>query len=269
MLLSLPRELRDLIIEEVLLDPDLTISEPYPHTKLVTEFVYAGHPLRITPLHNALLCTNPQLRAETLQRAQALGSAIPAALDILLLPSGKIRWKWVSRSPSPVSRWGKIEMMKVQVRVQPVQRKYNFQGRISTQSFATAILDPLFAGLQEMLLHILYAGAEGRVNSIRRLEVHVLHANHDYETSVQRHSSWFVPSDNLSNVERPLCVNMRGFGYDHCRDPDGTRIESIGLFCGEDRREVCMYSERLRVVDMVDRRRAVAVVAMERREMGW
>jgi hypothetical protein len=269
MLLSLPRELRDLIVEEVLLDPGMTMLNPHPHTKLVTEFVYAGHPLRITPFHNPLLCTNPQLRAETLQRAKALGNAIPTTLDILLLPSGEVQWTWVSRPPGPVSRWEKIEKMTVQMRVQPIKRKYDFQGRVSTQSFATAILDLLFASLQEMLLHILYAGTEGRVNSIGRLEVHVLHANHDFETNVQRHSSWFVPSDNLSNVERPLCVSMRGFGYDHCRDPDGTRIESIGLFCGEDRRQVCMYSEPLRVADMIERRRAVAVVAMERREMGW
>jgi hypothetical protein len=269
MLLTLSRELRDLIIEEALLDPEMTISEPPPHTKLVSASVSAGHPLRIKTLHIPLLCTTPQLRAETLQRAKALGNAIPVKLEVLILPSGEIQWTWLSAPLSPVSSWGRIETMKVQVRVQPVRRKCDSHGRISGESFATTILNPMFASLQEMILYILCAGGKIRVNSIGRLEVHVLHANDDFKTNVQKHSAWFVPSDRLYHVERSLRMNMGGFGRDHDRDHNGWIIESIGLFCGQERRSVCMCPERLRVDEMVDRRRAVAEVAYQRRQLGW
>lgn len=120
-LLALPRELRDMIIDDVLLSP---ILGPTPASLKMSP---DEHPKRwntteippIPPL-NGLVHANAQLRAETHQRAAKLDT--PLILDILVLENGYIKCTWIGRPCKEPNKWQKIDM-KVQVRTQPISMK--------------------------------------------------------------------------------------------------------------------------------------------------
>lgn len=264
MLLELPCELRDLIIDEVLLNSSTTISELSPYTR----FMNPGDRVSSPPFHNALLHTSSQLRTEALQRASALGSTIPTVLDILTLRNGNLKWTWQSRPLGPLSSWGKIETMTVQVRVKPVKCKSSTVRRNPLAGpCAIEIISPitLYVSLINTLSYILYAGSKTPVNCIRRLNINLLHANYDRRASLRRDNSWWVPSKDLSDVVRTLCIKFDYLAGHGC--PIVTHVGSIGLYSVEKRKEEDMLLERLWVI--ADRRRAVPAVRRKRMELGW
>jgi hypothetical protein len=99
MLLTLPRELRDLIIDEVLLERE---SKFVP---VVHDFNDPETPERIRKLRRSafpiphfqcnLLAVCAQIRRETTERASKLD--IPIVLDILSLEDNSLRFTWPSR----------------------------------------------------------------------------------------------------------------------------------------------------------------------------
>jgi hypothetical protein len=94
-LLALPREIRDMTIEDVLLSP-----QPVPTP--ASQQIGTEEPKRWTmidippiPLLSSLLHCNAQLRAEILQCGARLDT--PLILDILVLENGYIKCTWAQR----------------------------------------------------------------------------------------------------------------------------------------------------------------------------
>jgi hypothetical protein len=119
-LLALPREIRDMIIEDILLSP-------HPVPTPASQTIGTEEPKRWTtidippiPLLSSLLHCNAQLRAETLQCAARLDT--PLVLDILVLENGYVKCTWAQRPCKEHLAWQKIDM-KVQVRTQPIRTK--------------------------------------------------------------------------------------------------------------------------------------------------
>jgi hypothetical protein len=122
MLLTLPRELRDHIIDEVLLNPEPkfipvvhSVNDPKTPEKIRK---LRQSPFPIPPFRSNLLAVCAQLRAETTERASKLD--IPIVLDILSLEDDGLRFTWRSRPWGMPSEWGRIPQMVVQLRIQPL-----------------------------------------------------------------------------------------------------------------------------------------------------
>ena len=124
MLLSLPRELRDMIIEHVLLTP-----RPTPLPKQPTkpaDGVQSSWPntydlQTMPPLCTGLLRTNKQLRHETKERACRID--IPLVLDIFAQQDCTVQHTWLSQPWGPVAAWKRLPEMRVQIRLQSVSIK--------------------------------------------------------------------------------------------------------------------------------------------------
>jgi hypothetical protein len=115
-LLDLPRELRDIIIDEVISSP-ITPTTP---TNYVPQSPYdiseqSPGPLS-TPTISPLALTCAQLRAETLQRASK--ASVPAILDIFVHPDGTTQCTWLS-CPNTCSQ---LELQ-INIRFQPIDVK--------------------------------------------------------------------------------------------------------------------------------------------------
>jgi hypothetical protein len=122
-LLALPRELRDMIIDVVLL---AGYPAPDPNRKHAQQPNLPRIPWRSVPL--LLVCY--QLYAETHQRASKVH--IPLILDILVTSNGTLQTTWLN-VPWQYS-WQKIRM-EIKVRVQPIDlaliRDGNIRGEIA------------------------------------------------------------------------------------------------------------------------------------------
>lgn len=115
MLLVLPRELRNPIIDQVLLTP-----EPKPVAQNAYDAEIAERsPFPIPPLRCNLLAVCTQLRSETTERAPKLD--IPFVLDILSLSNGSLQYTWLNRPRAAPSEWGRVPLMEVQLRIQPIR----------------------------------------------------------------------------------------------------------------------------------------------------
>jgi hypothetical protein len=126
MLLSLPRELRDMIIDRVLLTPD-PAPQPTPSERpeIITSLDEARLDISPPPIppfrcNLAEVCT--QIRAETSNRIPKL--QIPLVLDVLGLENGSFRYTWLSRPWGPPSKWGRIPQLTVQIRTRPVDVRF-------------------------------------------------------------------------------------------------------------------------------------------------
>jgi len=120
-LLALPREVRDIIIDNVLLS-SLPAPLPAPHATPSGQLTKRWNTTEIPPMMplSALVHTNAQLHDETLQRVAKLGP--PLILDILVLKTGYLKCTWISRPCKKPDQWQNIDM-KVQVRTQPISTK--------------------------------------------------------------------------------------------------------------------------------------------------
>jgi hypothetical protein len=121
-LLTLPRELRDMIIDDVLrsLYPAPVPSSHHRVDSKRTRQPEAISIPRMLPFYSVLFYINAQLRAETMQRASKLD--LPVVLDVLLVDDGHVKVSWRGRPWKDESCWDKIRMV-VQVRTQPVSVK--------------------------------------------------------------------------------------------------------------------------------------------------
>ncbi|KAF2025776.1 hypothetical protein EK21DRAFT_92961 [Setomelanomma holmii] len=106
----LARDLRDLIIDQVLLTPDES-PKPLPNDQKDA----LPNPLSF---ESALLHLNHQLRAETLDDAARV--KIPLVLDLPLLKDGLFQGTWLSRPFGHPKTWKEVSSMRIQVRLQPV-----------------------------------------------------------------------------------------------------------------------------------------------------
>jgi hypothetical protein len=131
-LLSLPRELRDVIIDYVLVTPKPSSSirllprEPNdasPSLPIAYDREKTCIPMQ--PFRNPLLRTNAQLRAECQQRASSI--KIPLVLEITLLQNGVLAHAWITRPWGEVANWAHIPEMKVRTRLQPVDVHLSLQ----------------------------------------------------------------------------------------------------------------------------------------------
>ena len=119
-LLALPREVRDIIIDNVLLS---SLPAPLsPHATPSGQLTKRWNTTEIPPMMplSALVHTNAQLHDETLQRVAKLGP--PLILDILVLKTGYLKCTWISRPCKKPDQWQNIDM-EVQVRTQPISTK--------------------------------------------------------------------------------------------------------------------------------------------------
>jgi hypothetical protein len=126
MLLSLPHELRDMIIDQVLLRPDPAPQlAPSERPEIITSLDEARldiSPPPIPPFRCSLAEVCHQLRAETLSRIPKL--QIPLVLDVLGLKNGYFRYTWLSRPWGPPSKWGRIPQLTIQIRTRPVDVRF-------------------------------------------------------------------------------------------------------------------------------------------------
>lgn len=112
-LLALPREICDMIIDNMLLSPrpaPTPASQKVPLEEEPERWSTVDVP-PVPPL-TSLARTSAQLRAETLQRAATLDT--PLILEILVLKNGNVKCTWIQRPCKPPLEWQKIDL-KVQV----------------------------------------------------------------------------------------------------------------------------------------------------------
>lgn len=120
-LLALPRELRDIIIDDVLqFCHPVKIPEFREYLSIECQERWHTIDIPAIPRPAGLLHACAQLQAETLQRATNLD--MPLVLDILVLDNGFIECTWVSRPLRTSTEWQNIDL-KIQVRTQPVHEK--------------------------------------------------------------------------------------------------------------------------------------------------
>ncbi|KAF1845001.1 uncharacterized protein K460DRAFT_405281 [Cucurbitaria berberidis CBS 394.84] len=128
LLLELPRELRDIIIDYVVcslnIPPPAVRHDPQTSHSLLENVIIP--PLRA--ILYPLLYTSCQLRAETLQRIEKTDA--PIVLDLLLLEDGHGQCTWLN-GPSKLGHLNKINM-EVRIRTRPVSREL-FRARLEKE----------------------------------------------------------------------------------------------------------------------------------------
>jgi hypothetical protein len=115
MLLNFPRELRDMIIEKVLLT-----SQPTPQPQALgnpDRFETFSPSVPLPPIECPLLLTSKQLRAETRDCLTRIN--VPLEL-ILVQANGMFFYTWLNRPWNHEALSRRISTMKIRIRVQPV-----------------------------------------------------------------------------------------------------------------------------------------------------
>jgi hypothetical protein len=175
MLLTLPRELRDMIIDQVLLTSDPAPKPtPFERLEITTSLDEARldiSPPPIPPFRCSLSEVCNQLRAETLSRIPKL--QIPLVLDVRGLENGSFRYTWLSRPWGPPSKWGCIPQLTVQIRTRPVDVRFWPIEKPSPSGMiwpptpwrhylhcSRTIIDMLLGTIQHSIISIIQAGVQ-------------------------------------------------------------------------------------------------------------
>jgi hypothetical protein len=164
MLLSLPREIRDMIIDNVLLTPYQASPVPSEIPSYITPFeVFAkSKNPPTTPFAVGLLEICDQLRAETSDHLSEFD--LPLVLDVIGLENGSFQCTWLRGPFSSLLKSGRISLSKIQVRLQPVDVRFRPAGvsgfsRCHYMDSVSTISRNLMVTIRQSIISIIRGGA--------------------------------------------------------------------------------------------------------------
>jgi hypothetical protein len=240
MLLSLPRELRDMITEYVLLTPHespaaLPTGEKSSDPCLLPSnapWTASPYPyfMSIPPFHCPMRNTDKQLREEVQDRASNI--EIPLVLDLLVFPDLTFQCTWLSQPSGDVASWKRIPRMFIGLRYPPIkvrwdplalQRAVNSNDEAAMQRcwermvggnlarhalcvIRAAILSVLYPQENRSVENIWTAALSERsaMNVIECVDIEISVVESDARTSTAD-EKWFVPAANLPHCVETMC----------------------------------------------------------------